>query len=123
MAKKYKNQIGWVNNKDIPRLRNVPGGHYVYVRDYDKSTGKCSFNTITSLEDYSFNIKNNRVYEMKRGNIYPIPKKDCNFPLWSGISTNPITNIDVSKINFNINKKIKKRHRFFINKYLGVKRY
>lgn len=121
--KKIVNKIGYIDNKHLPTLRKVKGGHYVYIREYDKKTKKCVVNTITSLEDKNCNIKKRRMHEVKLGNVYSVPKKDIGLPLWSGISANPIRNVDVSKIKGIGKVKIKKRHFFFIGKFMGKKRY
>lgn len=44
-------------------------------------------------------------------------------PSWTDVSCNPIYGVNVSSLKLVDKKKIKKRHRFFINKYLGGKRY
>lgn len=120
---KIVNKIGYIENIHLPTLRKVRGGHYVYIREYNKTTGKCVVNTITSLEDKNHCYKAHRIKEVRNGNIYSVPKKDITLPLWSGISCNPIKNVDIRNIK-GINKvKVKKRHRFFINKFLGRDRY
>ncbi len=121
-VKKVVNKIGYIENKYLPTMKSKTGGHYVYIRQYDKKTKKCIVNTITSLEGKK-GYKFNRLQQVKLGNVYSVPKKDINLPLWSGISANPIKNVDISKIK-NIGKiKMKKRHCFFIGKFLGKKRY
>lgn len=47
---KVVNKIGYIENKHLPTMKNKTGGHYVYIREYDKNTKKCVVNTITSLE-------------------------------------------------------------------------
>lgn len=122
--KKYlKGKVAYVENKNLPSLGNVKGGHYVYVRSYNPNNNKCDVNTFTSLEDKNHLIKNQRMLEVRKGNIYPIPKSDTNMALWSGVSCNPIYGVKASSMKLVDKKKIKKRHRFFINKYLGNKRY
>lgn len=121
--KKIVNKIGYIDNKYLPTLRNVKGGHYVYIREYDKKTKKCVVNTITSLEDKKRKLKKQRIHEVKLGNIYSVPRKDIGLPLWSGISANPIKNVDVSKIKEIGKVKMRKRHFFFIGKFMGKKRY
>ena len=120
---KFKGRIGFITDNKLFGNGSSSNGHYVYIREYNKNTGKCIVNTITSLEDYNGIYKTNRIKEIRKGNIYSIPKKDCNLTLWSGVSCNPIGNISINDISFSPNKKIKKRHRFFINKFLGVRRY
>lgn len=118
---KVVNKIGYVDNRHLGIGRGR-GGHYVYIREYDKATGKCVVNTITSLED-RHGYKPARLKQVKLGNVYSIPKKDINLPLWSRISCNPIRNVDINKIQDLNRVKVKKRHRFFINKFLGRNRY
>ena len=120
---KYKGRIGFITDNKLFGSGSNVDGHYVYIREYNSNTGKCVVNTITSLEDINGNYKSKRIKELRKGNIYSIPKKDSNLTLWSGISCNPIRNVNLNDISFTVKKKIKKRHRFFINKFLGVRRY
>ena len=93
MGRRYKigkvvNQVGFCNNVDLPYVASNEGGHYVYIRKYNKKTGICKVSTITSLEDEKDNIKTERIPNLRNGRIYPIPKKDANFNLWSGVNMN-----------------------------------
>ena len=118
---KIKNKIGYCSNKHLKGVQGNPnGGHYVIIRSINKN-GTCDVNTFTSLED-SKGFKTNRIDHIKKGNIYPIPKYDANFPLWTGCTRKPIKNVKISHIK-NIGKtKIKKRHLFFIGKFLNNKK-
>lgn len=113
--KKMKNKIGYIDNKylGIPR----PGGHYVYIREVNKN-GTCDVNVVTSLEDKNKIINQNKLIQVKRGNTYALPLFDTNFVRWSGVNKKPIKNVDITKIQDIGKKKIKRRHDFFIGKYL-----
>ena len=115
--KKIKGQIGYCDNKNLPGLEHVPGGHYVYIRDV-KPNGKCDINVVTSLEDNNNNVNYKKIRQVKKGNTYSIPLYDADFTRWSGINKTPICNVDVSKIQDIGKKKIKTRHKFFIGKFL-----
>jgi hypothetical protein len=113
LKKSLAGKVGYCDNAalGIPK----PGGHYVYIREFNGNT--CDVNVVTSLEkDGRFRL--NRVDKVKKGYVYPIPVRDANFTRWSGVTDNPIKNVPVSKIQDIGKKKIKRRHRFFIGKYL-----
>lgn len=112
--KSIKNKIGYCDNKYL----NIdkPKGHYVYIRKINNN-GTCDVNTFTSLEKNG-KLRNNKVEHIKRGNIYPIPKNDCNFSLWTGCTNNSIKNVKIDKIQDIGKKKIKRRHLFYIGKYM-----
>ena len=60
-------------------------------------------------------IKSNKANAIKNGNLYPIPIKDANFGIWTGINKTRHT-VDLKKItNIGI-KSIKRRHHF-MNKF------
>ena len=115
--KKIKGQIGYCDNKYLPGLEHLPGGHYVYIREV-RSDGKCDVNVVTSLEDKNRKFNLDKLKQVKRGNTYSVPKDDSNFSRWSGINKTPICDIDVSKIQDIGKKKIRTRHKFFIGKFL-----
>ena len=127
--KKINAKIGHVNNADLPPLKSMPGGHYVYVK---AKGGNVSVHTVTSIErkrkDRSHQIplktgkkgetryvSSRKLRQIRDGTIYPIPVKDANFKLWSAFRKKPIKNVPVSKINFSTKKKVKRKH-FFIFK-------
>ena len=113
--KKIKNKIGFCDNKYLKI--NRPSGHYVYIRKVNKN-GTCDVNVITSLEDKQGNFKYNKLKQVKKGNTYALPKYDTNFSQWSGVNKKPINNVKISYIKGIGQKKIKKRHHFFIGKYM-----
>jgi hypothetical protein len=117
MSKNKKSLVGKIGycdnaNLGIPK----PGGHYVYIRELNG--GKCDVNVVTSLEYTSNNFNTNRITNIKKGNTYAIPFKDANFTKWSGINHTPIQNVKISDIQKIGNKKIKRRHHFFIRKFM-----
>lgn len=113
---KYKNKIGYCDNKNLHGLENVPGGHFVFIRKIKKN-GICDVNVITSLEKNSNQFNLDKIKHVKKGNTYPIPYFDANFTKWSGVTHNPIKNVDLSSIKDIDKKHIKRRHFFFIGKY------
>ncbi len=114
---KYKSKIGYCDNKDLPTMRDLKGGHYVYIRKVYKN-GTCDVNIVTSLEDKDKTINHRRIQNVRRGNTYPIPLYDSNFTRWSGINKKPVKNVKMSNIKDVGKKRIKKRHNFFIGKFL-----
>lgn len=113
--KKIKNQIGYIENKylGIPR----PGGHYVYIREVNKN-GTCDVNVVTSLEDKNKVVNQKKIKQVKQGNTYALPLFDTTFTRWSGINKKPIKDVPINKIQDIGKKKVKRRHDFFIGKYL-----
>ena len=121
MKSYFKNKVGYVDNKYLGI--NKPKGHYVYIRKVNKD-GTCDVNIFTSLEQINESGKlqftENKINHIKKGNTYAIPKKDSNMPKWSGV-TREIKTIPLNCIQ-NIGKYyIKKRHFFFIGKYMNKK--
>ena len=108
-----KNKIGYVDNKYLHIKKD--GGHYVYIRKINKN-GTCDVNTFTSLVDKKGSYNFNKLKQVKSGNTYSIPIYHSNFPLWTGVTHKPIKNVPLSKIK-KTNKKIKRRHYFYIGKY------
>lgn len=112
---KIKNKIAYIDNKYLGI--NKPKGHYVYIRKVNKN-GTCDVNVVTSLEDKNAKFDFNKIKQVKKGNTYPIPKYDTNFSRWSGINKKPISNVPINKLQDIGKRKIKKRHHFFIGKYM-----
>jgi len=109
---RYNGKIGWCDKSDLPFKADT--GHYVYIRKYNKRTGKCVVSTCTSLESKG-KIKFNKVSALKSGNVYPIPYNDSNFKVWTGINrTRHI--VDLNKIKDIGTRSFKRRHHFIINK-------
>lgn len=116
---KIKGKIGYCDNRDL-QLRDrhgniLTGGHYVYIRKYYKNTGTCVVSTCTSLEDNYGNIKTQKMKLLRDGKTYPVPKKDSNFPKWTGVNKTVIY-VNKSKISRVNKKRIKKRHKLIIGK-------
>ncbi len=114
MANRDVNKIGYCDNADLGI--NYPGGHYVFIRSI--KNGMCSVNTITSIERnnrYNFS----KLDRCRNGKIYPIPINDATFTRYSGIDDRVINNIPLSSIKDINHKKIKRRHLFFIKKFMG----
>ncbi len=109
---RYNGKIGWCDKSDLPFKANT--GHYVYIRKYNKKTGKCVVSTCTSLESNG-KIKQKKSDAIKQGNLYPIPMKDSNFSVWTGINKTKHT-VDVKKIQGIGKKSFKKRHHFILSK-------
>lgn len=115
LKKRYVGKIGYCDNADLGI--NKPKGHYVYIRKY-YNNGTCDVNTITSLEDNKGNFNLSKIEHVKKGNTYCIPKYDSNFTRWSGVNKTQIKGVPISKIQNIGNKSFKKRHRFYIGKFL-----
>lgn len=118
MSKKDKRigKIGYCDNKNIPVMKDIKGGHYVYIRDI--KDGKCTINIVTSLEDKNHKFSDKKLYQVRKGNTYAIPINDSDFTRWSGVTNNAIGNINISDIQNIGYRKIKRRHRFFIDKFI-----
>ena len=116
-TKNLKSKIGFCKNK---YLKGVKGdkekGHYVYIRKVNKN-GTCDVNTFTSLEKNG-EFRMSKIEHIKKGNIYPIPKNDGNFTVWTACTNHSIKNVKIENIKDIGNKKIKQRHLFFIGKYM-----
>lgn len=116
--KRYKNKIGYCDNKNLKGLEHIQGGHYVYIRNVDLNSNKCDVNVITSLENDKHIYDLQKLKQVKKGNIYVIPRYDGNFTRWSGVNTTVIRNVDATKI-LDLNKKrIKRRHHFMLGKII-----
>ena len=114
---KIKNKIGYCQNRDLRIKNNADSGHYVYIRKVNKN-GTCDVNVITSLEDKNHKFDFSKLKQVKKGNTYAIPKYDANFPRWSGVNKMPIRNVNIKDIQSIGKKRIKKRHNFFIGKFM-----
>lgn len=117
---KIVGKIGFCDNKTLG-IKNadgspLEGGHYVYIREVKKN--KCKVNVVTSLEDKKHRLNQRKLYKVKHGFVYPIPKKDANFNRWSAIDLSgnikDIPQKDIKQIG---NRSIKRRHKTFINRF------
>lgn len=115
----YRGKIGVCKNKDLGFKKNLDGVHYVYIRQVNKD-GTCDVNTFTQLTLHEnpklYDFK--KMEEVKRGNTYVIPLKDCTLSQFSGVNHSVVHNVKLSKIKDIGKQKIKKRHHFFINKFM-----
>ena len=110
--KGIKGKIGYCDQKDLPFKAN--SGHYVYIRKYDKKNGMCTVSTCTSIEKNN-QYRKNKIDAIRDGNLYPIPRRDTNFPLWTGVNRTS-HQVHKSKIK-NIGAiSFKNRHHFIIGK-------
>ena len=135
--KQFVGKIGYCDNKALGIKdtdgKPLKGGHYVYIREM-KGANKCNVNVITSLEmiqrDKRGNIIKNgngepkadfvgyKENKIKRGYLYPIPKHDADFSLWSTINLDGnIKNVKISDIQNIGSKRIKTRHKWFVGKF------
>lgn len=118
--KTYVGKIGFCKNADLGLKdkdgKPLKGGHYVYIREMNGN--KCKVNVITSLEDRNEQLYRDKVNKVKRGFLYPIPKYDADFTLWSAVNLDGnVTNVKVSDIKDIGKKKMKQRHSWFVGKY------
>jgi hypothetical protein len=96
--------------------KNIPGGHYVFIRSVHGKT--CDVNVITSLE------KKINIYDLKKirnvslGNTYPIPLGDANFTKWSGVNHNSIRGVAITDLQDTGKRWIDARHHAYIKKYM-----
>ena len=109
---RYNGKIGWCDKSDLPFKADT--GHYVYIRKYDKKTGMCIVSTCTSLESKGV-IKSNKPNAIKHGKLYPIPIKDSNFSIWTGINSKR-HRVELKKIKNIGCKTFRRRHHFILNK-------
>lgn len=118
--KKFEGQIGYCKNSTLgitDKHNNIiSGGHYVYIREI--TGNKCNVNVISSLEDRTGRYKVHRIKKIRRGYLYPIPKNDATFPLWSAINLDGnIKDIKISDIKDIGKIKMKRRHKFYVGKF------
>lgn len=128
MSRKINAKIGYMNNCDLPPLRNNNGGHYVYIR---KKRGKTNVHTITSIESKRMDnkhtipivvnkrtgeiryISEKKLRDIRNGKLHPIPINDSNLNVWSGFNKNYISNVNEQKIQSINVKKVRRKHKFF----------
>lgn len=110
--KYYKGKIGYCDGTGLGLNR----GHYVYIRNC--INGNCEINTFTSLKDNDGHYEIGKIRRIENGFIYPVPKNDVDLRLFSGVDKRIIKNVPVNKIRIIKKKRIKSRHKFYINKYM-----
>lgn len=134
--RRYVGKIGYCDNTalGIKDIHGKPqkGGHYVYIREVYND--RCNVNVITSLETVrrdkrGFIVKDRygepqtefaplKIEKVKRGYLYPIPKKDADFPLWSAVNLDGnIRGVKIADIKNICSKSMKRRHKFFVGKF------
>lgn len=109
---KHVGKIGWCDASTLGLSR----GHYVYIRSV--KNGKAEVNTFTSLERNNHSFKTKKLSGVRNGNIYPISKRDCNLPLFSGLDNRVIKNISICDIKNKNVYHIKRRHHKYIYTYV-----
>lgn len=109
---RHVGKIGYASSKTL----GLPKGHYVYIRSCNN--GKCSVNTLTSLERHNRKIKQDKIRHIKQGNIYAIPSSDTNLRLFSGIDKRVIKNVDINDIVDKDKHYIRSRHKHYINRFM-----
>lgn len=116
--KDLKFKIGFCKNKYLKGVfADKEKGHYVLIRNVNNN-GTCDVNVITSLEYRDLELQKRKIKQVRNGNTYVIPYRDANFSLWSGINKTPIKGVKISNIEDIGKRKIKRRHNFFIGKFL-----
>ncbi len=142
--KQVVGKIGYCDNATLGIKdkdgKPIKGGHYVYIREMNGTT-KCNVNVVTSLESYVYvydrktkrkvrvldrtgkpvtSYDGDKLNKVKNGRLYPVPKVDAGFPLWSALNLdNNINGVKVSDIKDIGKVKMKRRHKFFVGKYSG----
>lgn len=111
--KYYEGKVGWCDKDTL----GLSLGHYVFIRKIKKN-GLCDVNTLTSIEDNDGYFNISKIKKIKNGVIYPIPKSDDTLRKFGGVDKRVIKNVPINKIqNLGFNS-IKKRHHYYIKKYL-----
>lgn len=118
--KSYVGKIGFCSNASLGLVdkygKPLKGGHYVYIREMHGNT--CDVNVITSLEDKKQNVYDYKLQKVKKGYLYPVPKKDANFNQWSAINLDSnVKDVKITDIQNIGSKKIKNRHKWFVGKF------
>lgn len=122
--RRYVGKIGYCDNaalciKDI-HGKPQKGGHYVYIREVYND--RCNVNVITSLENRDGWYQMDKLWKVKRGYLYPIPKNDADFSLWSAINLDGnIKGVKIADIKNIGSKSMKRRHKFFVGKFTKKK--
>ena len=137
---RYVGKIGYCSNAALGTKgadgKPLKGGHYVYIREVSGS--RCNVNVITSLETVcrdrrGFIVKDRygepqtefaplKIEKVKRGYLYPIPKKDADFPLWSAVNLDGnIRGVKIADVKNIGAKSMKRRHKFFVGKFTKKK--
>ena len=63
-----------------------------------------------------------KLTKVKRGYLYPIPKNDADFSLWSAINLDGnIKGVKIADIRNIGSKSMKRRHKFFVGKFTKKK--
>lgn len=86
------NRVAKIKTSDLPIPQRVgqPPVHYLLVREYNPNTKKYAVNICTHLDRKNrltgrVEYNQSQLRQVKRGNVYPIPRKRATFPDWTGI--------------------------------------
>lgn len=116
---KLVGKIGVCKNKDLG-IKKIPDGiHYVYIRKVNNDN-TCDVNTFTQLTKHYNNdiFDYEKMYRVRKGDTYLIPDKDVTLPNLSGVTKDVIKNVPIDKIHNVGCHSIKKRHHFYIKKFM-----
>lgn len=111
--KYYEGKVGWCDSNTL----GLSSGHYVFIRKV-KRNGLCDINTLTSIENRNGRYEIPKIDMIKKGVIYPIPKNDDSLRRFGGVDKRIIKNVPLEKINNLGNNYIKRKHHYYIKKYL-----
>ena len=109
---RHVGKIGWCDGRTL----GLPVGHFVFIRKV--KNGKCEVNTFTSLERNNGSFKLDKIDHVKKGNIYPLSKRDVNLPKFSGVDSRVIKNISIHDIKYKGRYRVKKRHHDYIKMHV-----
>lgn len=116
---KLVGKIGVCKNKYLGFEIKPESVHYVYIRKVNNDN-TCDVNTFTQLTKHSDNKKYDydKMYYVRKGDTYLVPEDDITLPNLSGVKKDVIKNVPISKIHNIGCHSIKKRHHFFIKKFM-----
>ena len=97
--------------------KDTDKGHYVFIVK-DNFNGTCNVNVITSLENDKHEFDFKKLKQVKKGNTYSLPKYDTEFTKWSGVNHGVIKNVNISDIKNIGCKRIRRRHFYYIHKFM-----
>lgn len=109
---RYVGKIGYAPAEAL----GLKKGHYVFVRSVHG--GKCDVNTFTGIEDWNGHVEVPKVFGIAAGRIYPIPKRDCDLPRFSGVDSRVIKNVSLSDVEDLGRCHVKRRHWHYILRFL-----
>ena len=95
----------------------IQGLLYVFIRKVKRNV-LCDINTLTSIENRNGRYEIPKIDMIKKGVIYPIPKNDDSLRRFGGVDKRIIKNVPLEKINNLGNNYIKRKHHYYIKKYM-----